>query len=183
MIKEEIEVWKSLDFLGYSNYEVSNFGRVKSLNYRRSGKEKILKLCKSKQGYLNVGLWYNGKEKKFNIHRLVALAFVPNPKNLPCINHKDENKKNNHVDNLEFCTHEYNNCYGNRIERISKLNKGKVSPRRKPILQYTKEGIFIREWDSLTTASKELNISIGHIWSCCKNQRKTAGKYIWRYKI
>lgn len=199
---EEKEVWKSLDFLGYPNYEVSSFGRVKSLNYKRSGKEKILKPSKNKYNYLKVDLSKDGKRKYYQVHRLVCLVFLENPENLPCINHKDENKENNHVDNLEFCTYQYNNSYGTKPERLSKALKGrnlteetkkKLSEvrkgrpnykQRKPILQYTKEGEFIREWDSATTVIKELNIKYSqNIYSCCKGKQQSVGGFIWRYKM
>lgn len=202
-----IEVWKSLDFMGYPDYEVSNFGRVKSLNYKGSGKEGILKQSKIRSGYLKVTLCKNKKHKDFTAHRIVALAFIPNPENLPCVNHKDENKENNHVDNLEFCTHEYNLKYGTRLEKISEKRKGfrfteeaiqkmsnshkgkkqslevinKIKEKNsKAVLQYTKEGVFIREWVSTITASKQLKIH--HISECCNGKRKTCGGFVWRYK-
>lgn len=171
----EIEKWKSLDFLGYPNYEVSNFGKVKSLNYLRSGKEKILKQGKYKDGYMLVGLWKDGEGKTFLVHKLVALAFIPNPFNLPQINHKDENKENNHVDNLEFCTAKHNTNYGTRNKRLSESKE-------KPILQYALDGSFIRDWESIKQASKELNIHQCNITSCCKGRLKTCGNFIWKYK-
>ena len=107
------EYWKSV--VGYEGlYMVSNWGRVKSIKF---GKERILKPVTNSSGYLLVGLYKNNIEKKYSVHRLVAEAFIPNPYNLPQVNHKDENKQNNVVSNLEWCTHEYNNTYGTRIER------------------------------------------------------------------
>lgn len=180
---EKTEVWKSLDFMGYPDYEVSNLGRVKSLDKyinscygsKQLRKEKILKQGKCTNGYLKVVLVKNGKIKNFTIHRLVALAFIPNPENYNYVNHKDENKQNNKVENLEWCTAKYNTNYGTSIKKMSKAKS-------KPILQYTKDGIFIKEWDSATTASKELNISQGNITECCKGKRKSASGFIWRYK-
>lgn len=122
------EIWK--DIKGYKGYyQVSNLGRVKSLDRysidRRGGKH-FLKgiiltpyLCK---GYLRICLHVNGKQKQLAVHRLVAEAFIPNPNNYPQINHKDENKTNNTVDNLEWCTAKYNNNYGTRLERIKAAN-------------------------------------------------------------
>lgn len=118
------QCWK--DIPGYQAlYQVSNTGRVRSLNYNRTGKIKILKQRKDKLGYRSVFLCKDGKLKKYSVHRLVALAFIPNPNNYPIINHKDENKINNTVWNLEWCTQEYNNNYGNRNKKISKAHKGK----------------------------------------------------------
>lgn len=215
---KEIEIWKSLNFMGYPDYEISTLGRVKSLErtiIRKNGRkntypERILKPSKNKFGYLVVGLHKDGKLKNFTVHRLVCLAFLENPNNLPQINHKDENKENNHVDNLEFCTAKHNTNYGTRNERasknISKVMKGKkhseetkqkisdskkgennpmfgkISPNRKPILQFTKDMVFVREFDSATTASKELKLSQGNITACCKRRQKTCSGFIWKYK-
>lgn len=197
---EKTEVWKSLDFMGYPDYEVSTLGRVKSLNYRKTGKKKILKQDKIRGGYLRVTLCNNKKYKHFRVHKLVALAYISNPYNLPQINHKDENKENNKVENLEFCSARYNVNYGTRNERLSKTKKGKPKTeehkqkisqtkkgkpnykQRKPILQYTKDNIFIREWDSATTASKELNICRENITNCCNGKYKTCSGFIWKYK-
>lgn len=101
------EVWKDIE--GYEGlYQVSNLGRVKNVN-----KNIIKKSTELSRGYLRIGLNKHGKTKKFYPHRLVAQAFIPNPKNKPCVNHKDCNPKNNCVDNLEWCTHKYNNSYKN----------------------------------------------------------------------
>ena len=108
-----IEKEEFRDIPGYEGlYEVSNLGRV-----RRNGR--ILKPLKHRDGYLKIDLNKQGIRKGVYIHRLVGLAFIPNPDNLPCINHKDEDKTNNTVKNLEWCTREYNNNYGTRNERIS----------------------------------------------------------------
>lgn len=176
---EEIEIWK--DILEYEGlYQVSNFGKVKSLP-RNTTKGGILKLTKDNNGYLNVILCKNGKIKRFRVHRLVALAFIPNIQNLPIINHKNEIKTDNRVENLEFCTAKHNSNYGTRNERLSKINKGKISPNKKPIIQCTLNGEFIRDWDSATTASRELKLSQGHITLCCQNRKKSAGGFVWRY--
>ena len=100
-------------------YEISNLGRVKSLGNDKSRKEKILKHRKRRNGYLQVGLCRNGKVKMFPVHRLVATAFIPNPFGLPEINHRNEDKTNNCVSNLEFCTREYNINYGSRTKRAA----------------------------------------------------------------
>ena len=110
-----MEEWK--DIIGYEGkYQVSNTGKIRSLNYLNTRKTKELKPRKFSTGYLSICL---GKEKKnFYIHRLVAIHFIPNPNNLLEVNHKDENKTNNNVENLEWCNHKYNCNYGTRSERI-----------------------------------------------------------------
>lgn len=190
----EVEIWKSLDFLGYPDYEISTLGRVKSLErtiIRKNGikktySERILK-PQNERDYQRVGLWKDRKIKHFRVHRLVALAFIPNPEKLPCINHKDENPSNNHINNLEWCDIRYNINYGLRNEkagkRISKTKKGKPQyKQRKPILQYTLLGEFIKEFDSAKSASENLNIYATSITQCCKGKLKTCGGYIWKYK-
>lgn len=118
------EIWK--DIPGYEGkYQASTFGRVKSLNYMHTGKEGLLKFGKR---YTHGGDYYykvqlydkNGKHKDWSVHIVIAMTFIPNPDNLPEVNHKDENKLNNYVDNLEWCTRQYNLLYGTRIQRMSK---------------------------------------------------------------
>lgn len=118
------QCWKEI--LGYEGlYQVSNTGRVRSLNYRRTGKTKVIKQSTNKGGYKSVCLYKDGKLKGYSVHRLVALAFIPNPLNLPQVNHIDENPSNNAVWNLEWCTPKYNSNYGNCRKKISEANKGK----------------------------------------------------------
>lgn len=118
------EVWR--DIPGYEGlYQVSNIGNIRSLNYMKTGKVKRLKPSIDKRGYKRVSFSHKGKCKCYLVHRLVAQAFIPNPNNLPHVNHKDENPSNNCVWNLEWCTREYNMNYGTINERISKAKKGK----------------------------------------------------------
>ena len=198
IIKEE---WRDIpDYEGL--YQVSNFGKVKSLNYRRSGKEQIMKPKKTKDGYLRVNLSKYTEMKNLSVHKLVALAFIKNdnPIEKTEINHVDENKENNHVDNLCWITHKENCNYGTRNERVSKFHKGKPKtkehkqkiskaqkgkPRlynRKPILQFTKDMVYVREWDSAKSASIELNISSCHITNCLNGRVKSSDGYCWKYK-
>lgn len=121
-----MEEWR--DIKGYEGiYQVSNLGRVKSLGNGKKRKEKILKQQKTGRwkNYYKVILFKNGIPKTKKIHRLVAEAFIPNPNNYPCVNHKDENPSNNFVENLEWCSYEYNNNYGTKNKRVSETLKGK----------------------------------------------------------
>ena len=171
------EVWQDID--GYEGlYQISNYGMVKSLPRNNTIKKpRILHNCYNNKGYCMVSLCKNNKAKNYRIHRLVAQAFIPNPNNLPEINHKDENKKNNRVDNLEWCNSKYNNTYGNR----TKIASIKCS---KPVSMFDVNGNYIRTYKSCTEASKETGISVCHISNCCLNRygRKTAGGYIWRHE-
>ena len=164
------EIWK--DKKGYEgHYQVSNWGRVKSIKF---GKEKILKLIKDKDGYLQVTLCKNNIKKVYKVHRLVAEAFIDNTDNLPQVNHKDENKLNNNVDNLEWCDRLYNVRYGTGIERRSKK-------RSKPVLQYDLEGNFIKEWVSINECVRN-GYNQGNVAACCRGKRKYHKDCIWRYK-
>lgn len=115
------EAWKNIE--GSEIHQISNLGRVRSLNYSNTGKVVVLK-TKLKKRYAEIGLNSKGKRKSHLVHRLVAKAFIPNPNNYPCVNHKDENPFNNNVNNLEWCTVAYNNSYGSRLERMSNTKKG-----------------------------------------------------------
>lgn len=166
------EEWKTI--LNYPNYAVSNFGEVKVLNYRGTGKEKILSQSISKFGYKRIML-SNGKTRKmFQTHRLVATYFVPNPNNYPIINHIDENKLNNVYTNLEWCTYLYNNNYGNRNRKSSKSKE-------KPINQYDLDGNLLATWSSALEIERVLHINHSNIAGCCKQRLKTCGGYIWQY--
>lgn len=141
------EIWKTIP--GYEDYEISNYGRVKRkcktqediLGRKCNYNEKILKPSNDKDGYLFVSLRKDKKGKSFRVHRLVASAFVPNVNNHPQVNHKDENKANNMVDNLEWCDNKYNSNYGNRSRKIS----NKVS--KFMIIQKDLQGNLIKVWD------------------------------------
>lgn len=161
------EEWR--DIAGYEGlYQVSNLGRVKSLNYHRSGKEQILNPGKTgkNRGYLQVALCKNGNECRYKVHRLVADAFIQNTDNLPEVNHKDENTYNNRVDNLEWISHKDNINYGTRTRRTSSLvmciETGTVYP-------------------SLMEASRKTGVRPANICNCCQGKRKTTGGYHWKY--
>ena len=194
----EKEIWK--DIKNYEGlYQVSNLGNVKSLNYSHTGKEQILKPPTTKAGYLRVYLYKEGKKRKrFLVHRLVAMAFLDNSDNLPQVNHKDENKKNNCVENLEWCTHTFNMNYGTRLERVAAALKGRIfstetrkkmsakatnGKNSKPVLQIdpvTNE--VIAEFPSVNEVHRQLGFSCGNISSCCNGRYKTCGGFKWQYK-
>ena len=183
-----MEEWKTIP--DYEEYQVSTLGRVKRLAYYKNvcggGKqyceERILKSQKRKRGYQAVMLSKNSKKKSFLVHRLVAIVFIPNPDNLPQVNHKDENTSNNCVNNLEWCNQCYNSNYGTSKYRIStKLKNGVLS---KPVEQYCKNGMFIMEYPSAIEASRVLGLNVSGIISCCNNNPKYShcGGYQWKYK-
>ena len=139
------------------------------------GKERILKPRRDTCGYLQVCLYKNGEQKMGSVHQLVALSFIPNPNNLPQINHRDENKENNSVQNLEWCSAKYNSNYGTHNQRIAE----KLS---KPVLQYEKSGEFVKEWKSTHDIERNLGYSQCNISSCCTGRYKLAYNFIWKYK-
>lgn len=168
-----MEIWKDID--GYEGtYQISNKGNVKSL---KCGKERILRPGINSWGYMVVCLYHDNMKKTVKLHRLVAQAFIPNPENKPQINHKDENKLNNCVNNLEWTTAKENINYGTHNERVG-------DSLSKPILQYSKSGYFIREWQGAHEVERVLGINNSNIIKCCRGNPKhtTAGGFIWRYK-
>lgn len=174
------EIWKTID--GYPNYMVSNMGNVKNI---KTGK--MLKPTISTTGYLQIHLWKNNHEKNFKLHRLIALSFIPNPENKPCIDHINTNKMDNRVCNLRWVTHKENNNNPNTIEKHSGTKccmygkLGKNNNKSIPILQFTKNGELVKKWDSIMDIERELGIRQPHVSSCCKGKRKTTGGFIWRY--
>ena len=172
---KDIKIWKPA--IGYEGrYEITNNGRCRTLLSRK----KELKPLENKDGYLYYILTDSeNKRHTVYIHRLVALSFIPNPHNLPEINHKDENKKNNNVENLEWCDRKYNINYGTCTERGSKKRiNGKKS---KPVIQLTLSGEFIREWPSMMEAYRN-GFQFSGIWRCCRGKKKTYKGYVWKYK-
>lgn len=170
------EIWKTIE--DYPNYMVSNMGRVKAINWHREGKEKEMKPYTTYKGYLRLRLTKNGKSKQFQIHRLVAEAFIPNPDNKPQIDHINTDKTDNRVENLRWVTNKENCNNPISKQNYSKGNKGKKSV---SILQFTKDGEFVRKWNSMSDAEQELGIR--RLSEYCSNKygRKSAGGYIWRY--
>lgn len=176
-----MEEWK--DIKGYEGlYQVSSDGRVKSLeksyNVGYGGikhqDEFIMSPSIVGNGYLHVTLCKDGKKRYKRIHRLVAEAFIPNPENYPVINHKDENPKNNNVENLEWCTQGYNNTYGGRTKRMAESQSKKV-------YQYTLDGELVKIWNS-TRECREEGYSQGHVAACCRGERNQHKGYKWSYQ-
>lgn len=128
--------------------KISNLGYAVNLNYNHTGKERRFKLSKATGGYLAFGFGYKGKKHSFRIHKVVAELFIPNPDNLPEVNHKDENKENNRVDNLEWCTAEYNCNYGTRTKRIAEKKKRKIGC-------YDLNGKLVKVYDGGVDAEKD----------------------------
>lgn len=158
---------------GYPDYMVSSDGKVWSLNYHHTGKMKELKPWMT-SGYLYVGLWNDNTLIKKRVHRLVAEAFIDNPDNLPQVNHKDEDKTNNSVGNLEWCTAEYNLNYGARNERSAKtLTNHKAFSI--PVVCLETGVVF----PSAHEASRQTGIDQRNISACCNGKQKTAGGYHW----
>ena len=178
----ENEIWR--DVVGYEGlYQVSNFGRVKSLKDNKGvAREKLLKTAIS-NGYKIVMLYRNKTRKTYLVHRLVAQAFIENNNNYPCINHKDECKINNSVENRERCTNKYNSNFGTRNARASKAiskantNNPKIS---KQVYQYTKDGELIAVWKSTSECGRN-GYNFGHVASCCRGEIKSHKGYIWSY--
>lgn len=174
------EIWKPV--VGYEGlYEVSNFGRVRSVDHYvhhyRGGlkvvRGRILKPSFSGTGYLQVRL--GAKSNNHLVHRLVAEAFIPNPDNLPQVNHKDEDKTNNCVENLEWCSAKYNSNYGDRTRKTSVA-------KYKPIVQKTKEGEVVKVWDSLKNIMEETRFNDFQIRACIQGKLKKGLAYGYHWE-
>lgn len=186
------EIWKDIE--GYEGiYQVSNLGRVKTLYFRNNKyiikKEKILKQHISKQGYLSVGLSdKQGKRKTYRVHRLVAQAFIPNPQKLFCVNHKDENKSNNIITNLEWTTTIENNRYSFNLhqERIKYMqtddaNRKRAEKKKKAVIQMNKENKKINVFEGVIDASIKTGFDKSTIANCCRGYYQFAYGYKWKY--
>lgn len=193
-----MEEWRNIErYEGL--YQVSNYGRVKSLersyterNSRKAThtlEERILKPSKYSEGYLFVTFTKNDERKIKKIHRLVAEAFIPNPNGLPQVNHKDENKANNCVDNLEWCDNKYNSNYGSRGKRIGDKLKGKKRPKyisdkianalSKQVYQYTLDGELVKIWSSTCECGRN-GFHQGAVAACCRKCFNREGNNIYK---
>jgi hypothetical protein len=163
-----IEIWR--DIKGYEGlYQISNLGRVKSLYFK---KELILKPSINSKGYCSIVL-YNNSKRTVTVHSLVAKTFLDNPNNLPMVNHKDEIKTNNKVDNLEWCDVRYNNNYGNRNIKIRDSHS-------KAIVGININNNLIEYIFSSSVEANKNGFSGSCIRKCCRNERQTHKGYYWR---
>ena len=192
-MSNNIEIWKPV--VGYEGvYEISSFGRIRSLDRITSyisrtqeGKEyttthshkgKLMKQHNNHFGYKVIALCIDGKYRTYMVHRLVAEAFIPNPNNYPVVNHKDENKQNNCVENLEWCTQQYNINYGSgNIRRIDTRNQNKSYHYQREVGQYTLDGVLIKKYPS----ASDTGYCRESIRDCCNGRQKTAYGYKWGY--
>lgn len=175
---ENQELWEDIE--KFNDYKISDLGRVKSL---KGNKEKILKGVLNKDGYLVVGL-LNGKRKNKRIHRLVAIAFIPNPENKATVNHKKGIKTDNRASQLEWATVSENSLHSYReLGRVhSSTGKfGKDNPRSKPIIQLSRRGHIICEYSGSAEASRKTGIHQGHISEVCNGIGKSVGGFIWKF--
>lgn len=190
MTKEE--QWKPIK--GFEGlYDVSNIGRVRSVTHvieriegiKKTIKGRILKQSEYRGGYLNVLLSANGHNYHAKVHRLVAIAFVPNPEKKPYVDHINGIRTDNRTENLRWCTHSENNSFDLARKHFSEGSfwrgkKGAKSPFSKRVAQYTKEGIFLRVFDGLSEAQRETGIREGNISLVCKGYRHSAGGFLWK---
>jgi hypothetical protein len=180
------EKWKDIQgFEGF--YQISNFGRIRSVDRfvksrhgQRVVKGKVLSPSKNKRtGYYQIHLYKFGCCYRYNVHSLVAKAFVPlNGK--PYVNHKDGQKENNRADNLEWVTNAENHYHAVRLG----LNKnyGANSYKARTVIQLDQEGNLIKKWECINDASYNLGIHQSNIVKCCNGERKTTGGFMWKYE-
>jgi len=166
------------DVVGYEGiYKVNERGDIWSCVSKRLRKTRI-----DRYGYVIVSLYKSRNSKTALVHRIVASAFIPNPDNLPQINHIDENPQNNNVCNLEWCTSKYNSNYGTAIQRRIMHQDFTQEYAMRNVICYSKFGDFIKEYKGVGIAANAVETCRSNIISCCKGKSKTARGYVWRYK-
>jgi hypothetical protein len=171
------EEWR--DIKGYEGrYQVSNLGEIKSLKYAQMDLQRILKPHITARGYYSICLCNNGTSEVTTVHRVVAKTFIDNPLNLPQVNHKDGNKLNNRVDNLEWVTARQNTEHAWKNE----LKKGgKYLYNTQSVYQFDLNMNFIRKYDTQSEAEEITGIKQGDISKCCNKKRNKAGGFIWLF--
>lgn len=182
------EYWRPVP--GYPLYEASSWGNVRSRDHTviRKGRLTWIRGKELKQktdhGYKTVMVYAGGKHsgKNMRVHRLVALAFISNPENLPFINHKDENRTNNRPENLEWCTHEYNVNYGTAIERrVKNQDWQSIADKQSyDVIQCERDGTPVKAWRSAIECERETEFDASKICACIRGERKTHGGYTWK---
>lgn len=183
------KLWRDIKgFEGF--YQVSDTGDVRSVDRTiifSDGRErffhgKVLSPSVGNHGYKTIVLKKNGLCRAFTIHRLVANAFIPNPNGFSEVNHKDEDKLNNFVGNLEWCSHKYNMSYGTKIERmlLNRDSKALAKKHEKPVLSIDPDG-NIALYLSVTAGAKTNGLDVSSVSACCRGKYKTCGGLIWNY--
>jgi hypothetical protein len=190
-MENQTEIWK--DIIGFEGlYKISNLGMVKSLSRKttflrgslsinKSISECVLKPSKDGYGYLFVNLFKQGVVSPSKIHRLISMAFIPNPENKPQVNHINGIKTDNRIENLEWVTAKENTIHS-FATGLQKVPKGKFNHKSRPISQFTKEGVWVRDWDYLTEV-KEIGFHYGNIGLVCRGKAPFAHGFIWKYKL
>ena len=175
------EIWKPIEDFK-NKYEISNLGRIKNIQTNH-----ILKMTNQYGDYFTIILYDETHKRPTRIHREVAKTFIPNPNNYPCVNHKDLNKQNNCVDNLEWCTYSHNtkdaiNKGANTMSGFNKHNKNKFNKKYGKLYQYDKNNNLLNIYNSTNEAHKQTGVCIRNILQCINHEpkRKTAGGFIWK---
>lgn len=170
------EKWKDIE--GYEGiYQISSFGNIRSF-YKHNFRKGDRLLSFGNKGYRRVVLFKDGKANKILVHRLVAKAFMPNPYGKLYVNHKDGNRSNNHIENLEWVTSRENTIDG--VKRGTIRVEKAIEKRKRPVRQLTIDGRYIRSFKSQTEAKKATGAT--NINSVCNGNRKSSGGYKWEYE-
>lgn len=170
-----VKVGEPVELVKCGKYIAASDGKIYIRNWRNTGKVREVKQYIGKNGYLQFGFCPKSKSITTLAHRFIAKCFIPNPDNLPQINHKNEIKKDNRVENLEWCTAKYNANYGSGIEKRRNQKK------RKSVLQFTKDGKLVAEYQSGGEVERLTGFNRQNITTCCHGKIKTAYGFVWRF--